>query len=100
MSAAGAAEVLAPEGPLSFDSLPRVLEQAQAFAKRDDLPPRVAIDFSRVSEVDSAAIALLLEWRRVAERRGIELSFSHLPANLLALASLYGIEQLVQPPAP
>ena len=100
MSAAASDEVLSPEGPLSFDSIPAVLERARALEARADLPRRLTIDFSRVSEVDSAALALLLEWRRVAERRGVELAFTHLPANLLALASLYGIEQLVQPTAP
>ena len=100
MSRAPAEEVLSPEGPLSFDNLSGVLGQAEAFAARADLPQRLTVDFSRVSEVDSAALALLLEWRRVAERRKVELVFTHLPANLLALASLYGIEQLVQPTAP
>lgn len=100
MSGAASEETLAPEGPLSFDSVATVLAQAQAFSARADLPGRVTVDFSRVSEVDSSALALLLEWRRVAQRRGIALSFTHLPANLLALASLYGIEHLVQPTAP
>ena len=100
MTLAASGDVLMPEGPLSFDSLPAVLAQARALEGRSDLPRRLTIDFSRVSDVDSAALALLLEWRRIAERRGVELAFTHLPANLLALASLYGIEQLVQPTAP
>ena len=92
-------ETLSPEGGLTFDSLPSVLAQAEAFAARPDLPAHLAIDFSRVTEVDSAALALLLEWRRVAARRGTQLTFQNLPPNLVALATLYGIEQLVQPGA-
>lgn len=90
---------VALEGPLSFDNLPRVLAEAQAFAGRGDLPGRVTVDLGRVTEVDSAALALLLEWRRVAQRRRVALAFTNLPANLLALARLYGIEQLVEPPS-
>lgn len=92
-------ETLAPEGALTFESLPSVLAQAEAFAARADLPARLDIDFARVTEVDSAALALLLEWRRVAARRGTQLTFLNLPPNLVALATLYGIEQLVQPAA-
>lgn len=92
-------EPLAPEGPLTFGSLPRVLAEAEAFATRADLPARLTIDFSRVTEVDSSALALLLEWRRAAARRGAQLAFVNLPPNLVALATLYGIEQLVQPSA-
>jgi len=44
-----------------------------------------------------AAVALLLEWRREAARLGKGLSFANLPANLLALADLYGVTGLIQP---
>jgi phospholipid transport system transporter-binding protein len=42
-------------------------------------------------------VALLLEWRREAARRGKGLFFANLPANLLALAELYGVTGLIQP---
>jgi phospholipid transport system transporter-binding protein len=51
-----------------------------------------------VDAVDSSAVALLLEWRRQAVRLGKKLEFVNLPANLLALATLYGVEELIQPP--
>ena len=47
--------------------------------------------------MDSAAVALLLEWRREAARLGKGLNFVNLPANLLALAELYGVSGLIQP---
>lgn len=90
---------MVPEGALTFDRLPRVLSEAEEFARRADFPPVLTVDFSRVTAVDSAALALLLEWRRVALRRGSRLAFVNLPANLVALATLYGIEQLIQPAA-
>jgi len=90
------AEVLRLEGPLSFDSLPRVLEQSDAYESRTDLPDRLTIDFEGVTAVDSSAVALLLEWRRRAIAHGKQLSFVNLPANLLALAQLYGVTELIQ----
>lgn len=96
---APAGEVLALDGALSFETLPAVLAQSAEYAARDDLPERLTIDFARITAVDSSAVALLLEWRRQAERRGKTLEFVNLPPNLLALASLYGVAELIQHPA-
>jgi phospholipid transport system transporter-binding protein len=96
---APAGEVLALDGALSFETLPAVLAQSAEYAARGDLPERLTIDFARITGVDSSAVALLLEWRRQAERRGKTLEFVNLPPNLLALASLYGVAELIQPPA-
>jgi phospholipid transport system transporter-binding protein len=90
-------EVLALEGALSFETLPRVLAESQAFSARPDIPDRLTFDFSAITSVDSSAVALLLEWRREAARRGKGLYFVNLPANLLALADLYGVTALIQP---
>jgi phospholipid transport system transporter-binding protein len=88
-------EVLALDGALSFETLPEVLRASQAFTARENLPDRLTIDFAGVDAVDSSAVALLLEWRRQAARLGRKLEFVNLPENLLALARLYGVEDLV-----
>jgi phospholipid transport system transporter-binding protein len=98
VNASAAGEVLALEGPLSFDTVPAVLAQSEAYAARGDLPERLTIDFANVTLVDSAAVALLLDWRREAKARGKGLHFINLPATLLALAQLYGVSELIQPP--
>ena len=90
-------EVLKLEGPLSFETLPRVLAESDAYEAKPDLPERLTIDFSGVTAVDSSAVALLLEWRRRSLARGKQLSFVNLPANLVALADLYGVTDLIQP---
>ncbi len=97
MSTAVAGEALALTGELSFDTIPQVLEESAAYAARTDLPDRLTIDFSGITNVDSAAVALLLDWRRMAVKRGKTLVFVNLPANLLALAELYGVAELIQP---
>ena len=91
-------EILALTGSLSFETIPKVLEESTAYAERADLPERLTIDLAGITGVDSAAVALLLEWRRQAVRRGKQLAFVNLPANLLALAQLYGVGDLIQKP--
>ena len=97
MSAAARNEVLVLEGALSFETLPSVLAQSAEYAARPDLPDRLTIDFAAITGVDSSAVALLLEWRRQALGLGRELLFVNLPPNLLSLASLYGVADLIQP---
>ena len=95
--AAAPSEVLKLTGALSFESLPAVLAESAQFTSRTDLPERLVIDFEGITDIDSSAVALLLEWRREALARGKTLEFVNLPANLVALAQLYGVADLIQP---
>jgi len=54
-----------------------------------------AVDLAAVTEVDTAAIALLLEWQRQAVARGGRLVFSSVPADIDSLARLYGVDRLL-----
>jgi phospholipid transport system transporter-binding protein len=57
------------------------------------------VDFGGVTEVDSAAIALALEWlRQAAEGEGgTGLRYANLPVAMQNLAKLYGVSELLQP---
>ena len=55
----------------------------------------LAFDLSAVAEVDTAAIALLLEWQRQAIARGGRLALSGVPADVVSLARLYGVDGLL-----
>ena len=99
MNVVAAGETLALEGALSFETVPAVLAQGAEYAARPELPARLTIDFAKVTGVDSSAVALLLEWLRLAKARGIALDFVNLPPTLLALARLYGVSELIQPVA-
>jgi phospholipid transport system transporter-binding protein len=55
-------------------------------------------DFSSVESVDSAAVSMLLAWTRAAQRGNYKFSVSGLPPDLLSLARLYGVEDLLPKP--
>ena len=57
--------------------------------------PRVVVDLKGLTEVDSAALSLLLEWRRAAARENRRIEFANVPANLNSLAQLYGVADLI-----
>jgi phospholipid transport system transporter-binding protein len=52
-------------------------------------------DLSAVAEVDTAAVALLLEWQRQAIAQGGRLRLRGVPADVTSLARLYGVAGLL-----
>lgn len=55
----------------------------------------LVVDLSQVAEVDSSAVSLMLSWLREAQRNNVNLCFSHVPDNLLSLARLYGVAEIL-----
>ncbi|MEO6030430.1 MAG: STAS domain-containing protein [Burkholderiaceae bacterium] len=59
----------------------------------------VVIDASNLLQFDSAALAVLLECRRLAQAWGKPFAVHNAPLKLVALATLYGVEgMLLEPP--
>ncbi len=59
----------------------------------------VLIDASGLAQFDSAAVAVLLECRRLAQAQGKTCLLSRAPAKLNALAVMYGVDGLLPQPA-
>lgn len=55
----------------------------------------VEVDLKEVLDVDTSAISLLFEWMRQAQARKSKVVFSNLPENLVSLAMLYGVLELI-----
>ncbi len=80
------------DGPVTLANATQLREEIEPYFQR----PRVLIDFSGVSEVDSAAVSLMLEWSRTARATGCEVRFANLGDSITSLTDLYGVEDLVQ----
>ena len=92
-------EILQIDGALNFESMPRILEETALYAAQETLPSCLAIDLANVTDIDSSAVALLLHWRREATRLGKALRYVHLPHNLVTLAQLYGVDEMINFPS-
>lgn len=55
----------------------------------------LVVDLAQVETVDSAAVSLMLAWLREAQRNSVKLCFAHVPENLLSLARLYGVVDML-----
>lgn len=81
----------AVQGPITVDNVAALLAQGNGLFAA----PAVTVDLGAVTEVDSSALSLLLEWRREALRNGRTIHYLNLPGNLKSLADLYGVTELL-----
>ena len=91
----GNSDALQLEGALTIDTIPALVGAIESQL----IGGGAKSDFSRVSDVDSAAVALVLEWQRQASKRNVPLILTNLPVALSNLANLYGVAELLQPEA-
>jgi phospholipid transport system transporter-binding protein len=88
----GAAAAVALPARLTLPHVGAALAQVEAAVARGGA---LHLDASGVQDLDSSAVALVLQARRLALAAGLPFRLSAPPAKLLALASLYGVEPLL-----
>jgi phospholipid transport system transporter-binding protein len=87
----------AAEGALTFATARRARELGgQLLAGGGNGAAALAIDCRGITVCDSAGLAVLLDWLGAAKRRGRTLCYTHLPADLTALARISEVEDLLE----
>ena len=93
ISLEGARAVLA--GPVTLANVNAVLAEGAGAFKGLTVESRLTVDLAGVTEVDSTAVSLLLDWRRAAQREKRAIEYVNYPANLKSLIQLYGVTELL-----
>lgn len=57
------------------------------------------VDLAKLEHFDSSALAVLLDWKRVAASAGGALAIEQAPPGLKSLAHAYGVDSLLFPAA-
>jgi phospholipid transport system transporter-binding protein len=79
-------------GVLDASTARDVLEQSESrFAQSKEID----VDLGGVGESDSAGLALLIEWLRIARQGGQAIRFANVPAQIEALARISEVEDLL-----
>lgn len=80
------------QGELGFSSVSAVLEHAgvNMLAKK-----QLTVDLRDVTRADSAGLALLVEWLRESELAGNSIEFVNVPAQLLSIARVCGLDDIL-----
>ncbi len=55
----------------------------------------ITFDLSKVTSANSAGITLLIEWLKYANREKKAISFANIPASMMSLAAISGIDKFI-----
>lgn len=78
-------------GDLVFANISAVLDQTKAL----EMPAQLELDFTKVAEVDTSAISLVLELQRRAIAQSAIVNVAGVSANLTSLMQLYGVDEII-----
>lgn len=80
-------------GELGFDNALILKKQGENLINRAG--EALEIDFSQVTRSSSAALTLLCSWMRHADELEKKITFTHLPADLMGVAQVSGVDQIL-----
>jgi phospholipid transport system transporter-binding protein len=78
-------------GAMTLTSASTLLMRGSAALKAT----KTCFDLKAVEAVDSSALAVIFGWQREAQKKGTTLTIAHPPQDLLSLAELYGVSELL-----
>jgi len=80
-------------GELTFATVTGVLGQSRALFNQANEP--IEIELGDVERFDSAGLALLIEWMRMASAQGKVIRFFKLPEQMMAIAAASDLESIL-----
>lgn len=83
---------LEASGAMSYPSAAAALRAGVALIPSSG---QCTIDLSRVTEADSAGLAVLVEWLATARSRGTAVRYEGIPAQILAIARISDLDELL-----
>jgi phospholipid transport system transporter-binding protein len=82
---------MAVSGDMTLETASALLAEGVAALTHDE----AIFDLAAVAEIDSSGLAVLFGWLRAAGAQGKTLRIANPPHNLLSLAEVYGVGELL-----
>lgn len=79
-------------GELNFATVMKLWNKSLAWLRN---AKEISIDLAAVTHSNGAGLALLVEWMRYASANQKKISFKNIPENLLSIAKVSGISDLI-----
>ena len=79
-------------GELTFATVPDFLLASREWFSTTE--KSLAVDLSGVTKADSAGVALMVEWLKLAQAGGLALRFTNLPQQVRDLIRLTGLDSI------
>lgn len=83
-------------GSLDFMNVMKVYQDGVKRMMQSDCPQQINIDFSGLVATNSVLIALMIDWKRHAEKCGKRLQFENLSQDIQALIHAAGLEAVTK----
>ena len=78
------------DGPVTLENVGSLISEGVTFEGDN-----VVVDLAGLTSTDSSALSLLMEWMRHFTASGRHIAFVNVSNNLLSLAELYGVVDLI-----
>ena len=78
-------------GAMTLDAAAELLAAGKAALGEGE----TVFDLGAVTDVDSSALAVIFGWLRAAQKQGRSLRIERAPADMLSLAEVYGVKDLL-----
>ncbi|VAW59863.1 hypothetical protein MNBD_GAMMA08-2494 [hydrothermal vent metagenome] len=79
-------------GQLNFDTVAQLLNKPQINFDSAEAG-EIEVDLSQISRFNSASLALLIEWMKIADQKGLQIKYHSAPEQLMKIAGAYGVQQ-------
>jgi len=89
--------ILKVSGALNIGTVTRIRQASLDYFHDAASVPR-SIELTEVTSADSAGLALLIEWLRLGKQQNCTIKYMNLPAQMLPLARLFGVDHLLHQP--
>ena len=86
-------QLYALSGELSMQNVPQISRETASLINA--MTGEISIDLSKITRADSAGLALLIDWLRIARRRKFTLHFEQLPEQLMQIAQVCELESVL-----
>lgn len=80
-------------GDLTFATVAGLVDTPDFRGQRSGI---IHVDLTGVTRAESAGLALLLEWQRVAEEQGVSIAYVNMPEQMQSMAAVCGLEEILQ----
>lgn len=80
-------------GELTFATVTALLGQSRALFQ--GAGEHIEVELSGVQRADSAGLAMLIEWMRLAASQGSSITFFHLPEQMKAIAEASDLDSIL-----
>ncbi|VAW56476.1 hypothetical protein MNBD_GAMMA07-596 [hydrothermal vent metagenome] len=81
-------------GELNFETVAQLLNKSEIDFNCVE-NKLLKVDLSQVSSFNSASMALLIEWMKLSNQKGVQIKYSGVPEQLTKIAQAYGCSQVL-----